>query len=128
MLQRALHTTLATLYLFLSLGIGVHVHYCAGEVEGVSLYKAPETDCGACSSTSNCCDDEHVYVKLDVKQKLPTFFAISFSQLQQVKHIAPAIPDIAAQSASRLHYTEYAMPPPAHIPIYTQHCSFIFYG
>jgi hypothetical protein len=59
---------LAFLYLSVSSGIAMEIHYCMGEKAGVEFYGNNNDKCGKCGMTekkNGCCNDEHKFYKLD---------------------------------------------------------------
>jgi len=59
---------LAFLYLGVSSGIAMEIHYCMGEKAGVEFYGGDSKKCGKCGMTekkNGCCNDEHKFYKLD---------------------------------------------------------------
>lgn len=64
---------LAILYLVISSGIALEIHYCMGKRAGVELYGTGSDKCGRCGMTdtkSGCCHDEYKLYKLDDSHKL----------------------------------------------------------
>ena len=73
-MRRVLVVIIATLYLAVSSGFTVHVHYCMSKYVGTELWH-PQSDDHACESCgmkkssegNGCCKDEHKTVKLEQK-------------------------------------------------------------
>jgi hypothetical protein len=67
---------LAILYLGLSTGATVHMHFCMGKLVGSSLWHNDKSDlCSKCgmqkkASKNKCCKDEHKIVKIEQDQNL----------------------------------------------------------
>jgi hypothetical protein len=67
---------LMLLYMAVSSGFTVHLHYCMGELVESNLTHSDEPTCGGCgmekeaSSSDGCCKDEHKQVKVDQDKKL----------------------------------------------------------
>lgn len=64
---------LAILYLAVSSGIALEIHYCMGKQAGVELYGTGNNKCGKCGMTdtrSGCCHDEYKFYKLEDSHKL----------------------------------------------------------
>lgn len=61
-------------YLGVSSGIAMDIHYCMGDRAGVDFYQLEENKkCGKCGMTdkkSGCCKDEHKFYKYDNGFKL----------------------------------------------------------
>lgn len=63
---------LAFLYLGVSSGIAMEIHYCMGKKAGVEFYGSDNEKCGKCGMTekkSGCCNDEHKFYKLNDSHK-----------------------------------------------------------
>ncbi len=62
---------LAILYLSVSSGIAMEIHYCMGEKAGVEFYGKTEDACGKCGmkEKTGCCNDEHKFYKLSDSHK-----------------------------------------------------------
>lgn len=64
------------LYMTVSSGFTVHLHYCMGELVESNLTHSDEPTCGGCGmekeaiSSDGCCKDEHKQVKVDQDKKL----------------------------------------------------------
>jgi hypothetical protein len=71
---------LAVLYLAVSSGVVMELHYCMGKLAGVELYGGKDDKCGRCGMTEKkggCCHDELKIYKLEDAHKNVTN-AISF--------------------------------------------------
>jgi hypothetical protein len=71
---------LAVLYLTVSSGVVMELHYCMGKLAGVELYGGDDDKCSRCGMTeknSGCCHDEFKIYKLEDAHKNVTN-AISF--------------------------------------------------
>ena len=63
---------LAVLYMTVSSGIAMEIHYCMGKQAGVEFYGSSDDKCGKCGMTdkkSGCCHDEHKFYKLSDSHK-----------------------------------------------------------
>lgn len=63
---------LAFVYLAISSGIALEIHYCMGEQAGVELYGTGDDKCGRCGMTdtkTGCCHDEYKLYKLEDSHK-----------------------------------------------------------
>jgi hypothetical protein len=91
---------LAVLYLAVSSGVVMEVHYCMGTIAGVEFYGSHDDTCGKCGMTEKkdgCCSDEFKIYKLEDAHKNVTN-AISFS---------------AGETAIITAYTQYEWVQPA---------------
>lgn len=67
-MKKIIVAILAFLYLGVSSGIAMEIHYCMGEKSGVEFYGGDNDKCGKCGMTekkNGCCNDEHKFYKLD---------------------------------------------------------------
>ena len=62
---------LAILYLGVSSGIAMEIHYCMGKKSGVDFYGENGKKCGKCGmkEKKGCCSDEHKFLKLSDSHK-----------------------------------------------------------
>jgi hypothetical protein len=68
------------IYMTLSCGIAMEIHYCMGSKAGVDFYASEKDKCGKCGMTekTGCCHDEYKFYKLQDSYKNVTN-DISFS-------------------------------------------------
>jgi hypothetical protein len=75
MIKKFFITILAVLYLAVSCGATVQVHYCMGRLISWDLWRSKDKDCAKCGmqkladKDNGCCRDEHKQIKLDQDQK-----------------------------------------------------------
>lgn len=78
---------LAFVYMAVSSGIALELHYCMGDKAGMELYGSSSDTCGKCGMTekdTGCCHDEFKFYKLSDSHKTvsndidftPTEFAV----------------------------------------------------
>ncbi|HMI77260.1 MAG TPA: hypothetical protein VK484_00620 [Ferruginibacter sp.] len=63
---------LAVLYMTVSSGIAMEIHYCMGKKAGMEFYGSSSDKCGKCGMTekdTGCCHDEHKFYKLQDSHK-----------------------------------------------------------
>jgi len=63
---------LALLYMGVSSGIAMEIHYCMGKKAGVEFYGSSGDKCSKCGMTdtkTGCCNDEHKFYKLQDSHK-----------------------------------------------------------
>lgn len=70
-MKKVLVAILAIVYLVVSGGIAINIHYCMGKVASVDLVNSNDK-CGKCGmkTTGGCCKDEFKIVKLSDTHKL----------------------------------------------------------
>jgi len=84
--KKILLTILTFLYLLLSTGIAMEIHYCMGEKAGVDFFGKTSEKCGKCGMTEKkggCCSDVHKFVKYENAFKHPNAYyaAIPFEAI-----------------------------------------------
>lgn len=70
-MKKAIVAILAVLYLGVSSGIAMEIHYCMGKKSGIDLYGSKNDKCGNCGmkEKKGCCNDEHKFFKLNDSHK-----------------------------------------------------------
>lgn len=122
---------LAILYLGLSTGATLHMHYCMGKYVGSSLTLHESSDsCSKCgmekkASKNKCCKDETKLVKIEQDQKVtvPLDHTVDVTALELV-HYNYILP--IANFDSPIEDTFYSNAPPLAFktPIYVRNCDF----
>lgn len=59
---------LTIVYMAVSTGIAMEIHYCMGKQAGMEFYGSTSDKCGKCGMTekdNGCCHDDHQFYKLD---------------------------------------------------------------
>lgn len=80
---------LAILYMAVTSGIAVELHYCMGDKAGMELYGSSSPTCGKCGMTdkdNGCCHDDYKFYKIsdshktvsnDIDFSAPTFAVLN---------------------------------------------------
>lgn len=70
-MKRIIVTILAFLYLGVSSGIAMEIHYCMGKKAGFDLYGSSNEKCHKCGmkEKKGCCNDENKFYKLNDSHK-----------------------------------------------------------
>ncbi len=96
-MKKFLLAILAIVYLGVSSGIAMNIHYCMGKISSVDIYHKTHDKCGSCgmkSSNCGCCKDEFKVFKLKDSHKLISndikFFA-SVATIDNCKSIFDSI-------------------------------------
>jgi hypothetical protein len=118
---------IASLYLFLSTGLVINVHYCHDKVKSLSVFAEAEKCCSElCEMENNCCHDRQFIIQLEPQDKMISAIAdlsISFIFLWSTK-IHFEVPKIAEPQTNNF---TFHLPPPKN-EIWKKNCSFLFYG
>jgi len=70
-LKKLLAISLAVVYLAISSGVVVNIHYCMGEIAEVALGHKSSDKCGKCGmENEGCCHDDVKVVKIQDSQSL----------------------------------------------------------
>lgn len=80
-MKKAFLAIVTMMYMTVSSGIAMEIHYCMGKKAGVDLYGTGDDKCGRCGmkeKKTGCCHDEHKFYKLSDSHKNVTN-TISFS-------------------------------------------------
>jgi len=139
-MSRVLVLLFTSLYVLISSGMVVSLHYCKGELEEVQLGDAEmaccammEKEMSCCklaepTPAEDCCDDELVMVQLsDVQQPAPQFRIL----LPTLDTAAPiATNEFALNLVAAKHFFPHWLepPPPNPQPIWLLHHSMTLYG
>lgn len=101
---------LAVLYLAVSSGIALEMHYCMGEKAGMELYGSADDTCGKCGMTekdTGCCHDEFKFYKISDSHKTVSnnidLAAPSFAVVNDYSIFNWQMPDNAALIAVNNH-------------------------
>lgn len=121
---------LAVLYLGVSSGATLHMHYCMGKLLGVSLVEKQSNKCGKCgmektaAPLSKCCKDEHKLVKLGDDHMVSAF--VQLLQAPAIALPAPVYPVTAPETIITpvLHAYSHGPPYLGEIPLFIRHCVF----
>lgn len=71
-MKRPIAILISFLYLMLSSGVGLNVHYCAGKVSSISLNYKKDANCGCAENTKkSCCHDKQAFIKVKDSHQSP---------------------------------------------------------
>jgi len=122
LMRNLMSISLAVFYLTISMGMGLHLHFCGGEIADIALYAEGQHTC-CCptdaddSPMDGCCENEAVPFQL-VTESLPE------SMVKTVAHAAEQVPHLpsppsfislfkAAQADKAGAFTPTSPPPKA---------------
>lgn len=130
-MKRFIVSILAFLYLGLSTGATINMHYCMGKLVGTSLWNHETSDlCNKCgmekkASKNKCCKNETKLVKIEQDQKVtaPLDHSVDVAAVELV-HYNFILP--TAFFDSSIDETFYSNAPPLAFkaPIYLRNCDF----
>ncbi len=113
-MKKFLVSLLAVLYLGMSSGIAMELHYCMGRLAGIEWFSSDNDRCGRCGmkeKKGGCCSDEYKFVKLQDAHKQTGNDQLKCPVAEApavVFQIAPVLPP-----ADRLPATCYLPAPPS---------------
>lgn len=130
-MKKFIVSILAVLYLGLSTGATVHMHFCMGKFIGSSLWHNEKSDlCSKCGMTkinskNKCCKDEHKVIKVEQDQKSAD---AAYQQLQPNLLCIDLNPFVLPEKyvSSIIERGVYCNAPPLtyQVPIYIRNCVF----
>ncbi len=132
-MRRFLVYIFAVLYLGLSSGVTLNLHYCMGKLAEVSLWHLDscpacgETCCGETCKPHPCCSTETEYVKLSIDQE------VGSTSVQPSAPVAVALlfdlfdSCLVAGRDEPKHFYPFLSPPKeaGDIPLFVYHCTFL---
>ncbi len=128
-MKKAVATLFSVLYLLVTAGLAVHVHYCSGEIASVQLFSETNSCCDDeedCST--NCCHYSSLVFQLEEQQSLMSHFRLNIEQ-PAAKLAASAsfhTPDLPLQEDESV--VDYELHPTPNEPVWLLHCSLVYYG
>jgi hypothetical protein len=124
-LKKLLAISLAVVYLAISSGVVVNIHYCMGEIADVVLGHKSSDTCGKCGmENQGCCHDDVKVVKIQDAQSVATVITDFAKAEAQV----PAFHEHSYASSilpvSIIVQTAHAPPGKAEVPLNIRYCVF----
>lgn len=113
---------IALLYVAITSGFTVNVHYCMGKLAGVKLQAHAEKHCDKCGKAGKCCKDEIKFCKADFSHeaaaKVEVNTAPAAIDLALPLIILPVPPVVISR-----HFTAYYQHAPP-LTLYKKHCTY----
>jgi hypothetical protein len=130
-MKKFIVSILAVLYLGLSTGATVHMHFCMGKFVGSSLWNNEKSDlCSKCgmekkASKNKCCKDETKVVKIEQDQKvtIPLDHSVDVTSIEILQN-SFAAPILIINSSIEEAFHSNAPPLAFKAPIYLRNCDF----
>ena len=129
-MKKFLITILALVYLTVSSGTTVHLHYCMGKLISWGLSDKEAGKCGKCgmqkAGHKGCCHDEQKLVKSEKDQKTPESafqFLIISTDANAFNYLE--LPLLYPSSTVLENPTAHAPPRLGAVPIFVLNCSFL---
>lgn len=121
---------LAFVYLSLSVGATVHLHFCMDKLVSSGLWHDKDDKCGKCGmeksqeKDNGCCKDEHKQVKLETEHK----GAVTYSLSELISFALPTpvfeVPVINLPTVTEQNPLSHAPPRSGDIAVYIRNCVF----
>jgi hypothetical protein len=112
-MKKLLVAILAIVYLAVSSGVAMSIHYCMGKISSVDLMHTGDK-CSKCGmkKTDGCCKDEFKIVKLSDSHKLISNEINISTPVAIIENASSLFDAQAYSSVSQLHYNNHSPPPP----------------
>ncbi|TAJ60619.1 MAG: hypothetical protein EPO58_05000 [Chitinophagaceae bacterium] len=126
-MKKLLVTILAVVYITVSSGATINMHYCMGKLMTVDLKQEQKGTCGSCGMEKvghkGCCKDEQKKLQIEKDQKISES---SFQFLSFVSDISvPCYFSYSDHSSLSISYPVSHAPPGVEtIPIFIRNCNF----
>ncbi|HUQ65106.1 MAG TPA: hypothetical protein VM101_03075 [Flavitalea sp.] len=111
-MKKVLIFLLAAIYITLTSGVVVNIHYCMGKIAGVTYGHEAEHKCDNCGmqKKNRCCDTQHKLVKADSDHIYAKFVTAAFSLTTPLPAGFPAFKNFLSSSAKHFN-SQYLSPP-----------------
>lgn len=124
-MKKFLAISLAVVYLAISSGVVVNIHYCMGKVAEVALGHNTNDKCGQCGMENDgCCHDDVKVVKIQDTHSASSFHT-DFVKAQAIAQAYPKlIRSTLNSSTATVVETSNAPPGKGQVPFTIQYCVF----
>lgn len=81
-MKKLVYSIITLVYLLVSTGMGINVHYCMGEISSVEFHESEKKTCGKCGmeeKKGGCCSNQKQFYKYDHPSKYQEGQVLSFS-------------------------------------------------
>jgi hypothetical protein len=116
-------------YLTLAVGVVQTTHYCMGRVKSSVLFSFDSVKCPcflfAKEGNKKCCTDEHEVIKIEDDHAVSNVISIA-PEFFVVGEVVSQVFSIEPREESLTVFDE-SPPLPDPIPLFTKHCSLVFY-
>jgi hypothetical protein len=123
-MKKSLAILLAVVYLAVSGGVAMTVHYCMGEVAAVGIGHSESDECGDCGmENSGCCHDDFKIVKISDYHGWPSQPSQEFKYDCSSEAFHPIATRVrAAEGHPETRPLAHAPPGASDIPLRILHC------
>lgn len=128
-MKKFLVTILALVYLTVSSGATVHLHYCMGKLIAWGLSDKKDGKCGTCgmmkAGHTGCCKDELKQIKIEKHQKaVESAFQFLIISSDEVEAPSASLSLVYPSSSVLNNTTAHAPPRLGAVPIFVLNCNF----
>jgi len=119
----------SSMYLLLTAGFTMNIHYCLGKIESVSIIPiADNCCCGNTGMDMGCCGNEQmIFQFIPDDQMVQSENTVFKAPLLEIIEIA-SLRSIDHEDHERVALKICNSPPPEKIPIWLKYSNFTFYG
>lgn len=128
-MKRSVTILLAFLYITLTGGFSVNVHYCMGKLASLDFTSHQNDTCNKCGKPgkkNSCCRDEYKFCKVDVSSHVVA--KVHQSTEPAVKDLNLPVIIMSAPELPVTHFTAYyhhGPPDRASVPLYIRYCTYL---
>ncbi len=116
-------------YLVLSTGVLINMHYCQGKIESISIItNASKCCCVSMDYDDGCCSNEQLLVQLDIDEQLIANSPLFSEVFKSVETDNFSEQVFFVDSVEEENYSYGDLSPPPKIPIWKTNCTFLLYG
>lgn len=128
-MKKALSILFSVIYLILSTGAAVNMHYCGGKLANININHHSEgCCCGDMEMSSSCCNDKEFNLSLDIDQQVAQLIQIPVNDFVFFIFASLTLSQYQEYSITEKKFKEYNIPPPKSDPIWLLNCSLKYYG
>ena len=110
-MKKALVIALASMYLLVSSGVVVNMHYCMGKLASLGIGHHDSKTCDKCGmDNTGCCKDEVKVVKIQDNQESSAGFTAV--PKMEAEHLTWALPQAASLAVEKATVRHFAHAPP----------------
>lgn len=130
-MKKFLVSILAFVYLTVSSGATVHLHYCMGKFVSMGLLQSKTDKCGKCAmektdgKNNGCCKDDYKQLKIEKDQKVTEFAVqtmLTVAVETPVSFFEPALNNFSSLTEKNPY--GHAPPQSAAVAVYIRNCVF----
>lgn len=126
-MKKLVLSILTCLYMTVSSGIAMEIHYCMGKRAGVDFYKTENEKCGRCGmkdKKGGCCNDEYKFYKLaDAHKNISNDHNFGVTEIALIPEYN-VYSSIVFNTVAVYHPLNNSPPEDTGVPIFIRNCVF----